>query len=132
MQYYFTGLEGHVELVGWSWFGASCNVLAFLLLLFPKTRRNPVTMNIGCVLVFVGVFIEKGIGLVLPGFTPGVLGGFYEYFPSRAELMIAIGIVGVGTLVFTLLSKAAIPLTFSEPLEWDSQPTQWRRGWRVE
>ncbi|MHC4504525.1 MAG: NrfD/PsrC family molybdoenzyme membrane anchor subunit [Planctomycetota bacterium] len=121
MQYYFTGLEGHVDLVGWSWFGASCNVLAFLLLLIPRTRRNPITMNLGCVLVFIGVFIEKGIGLVLPGFTPGVLGDFYEYYPSRQELMICVGIVGAGTLVFTLLSKAAIPLTFSEPLEWDNQ-----------
>jgi Ni/Fe-hydrogenase subunit HybB-like protein len=78
-------------------------------------------MNLGCVLVFVGVFIEKGIGLVLPGFTPGVLGEFYEYFPSRQELMICVGIVGAGALVFTLLSKAAIPLTFSEPLEWEDQ-----------
>jgi Ni/Fe-hydrogenase subunit HybB-like protein len=121
MQYYFTGLEGHVELVGWSWFGASCNVLAFILLLLPVTRKNPVTMNIGCGLVFIGVFIEKGIGLVLPGFTPGVLGEFYSYSPSRVEMMICIGIAGAGVLTFTLLSKAAIPLTFSEPLEWANQ-----------
>jgi molybdopterin-containing oxidoreductase family membrane subunit len=121
MQYYFTGIKGHVDLVGWAWFGASCNVLAFLLLLMPRTRKNPITMNLGCALVFIGVFIEKGIGLVLPGFTPGTLGEVYEYFPSRPEVMIGIGIAGVGVLVFTLLSKAAIPLTFSEPLEWDSQ-----------
>ena len=31
--------------------------------------------------------------------------------------MIAIGIVGVGMLVFTLLSRVAIPLTFSESLD---------------
>lgn len=117
MQYYFRGIEGHLGLVGWAWFGASCNVLAFMLLLIPRTRKNPITMNLGCVLVFMGVFIEKGVGLVLPGFTPGSLGEVYEYFPSRVELMIAIGIAGVGVLVFTLLSKAAIALTFSEPLE---------------
>jgi Ni/Fe-hydrogenase subunit HybB-like protein len=121
MQYYFTGIEGHIDLVGWAWFGASCNVLAFLLLLIPRTRKNPFTMNVSCVLVFVGVFIEKGVGLVLPGFTPGTLGEIYEYFPSRPEVMIGIGIAGVGMLVFTLLSKAAIPLTFSEPLDWDDQ-----------
>jgi len=119
MQYYFTGIEGHVSLVRWAWFGASCNILAFLLLLIPKTRKNPITMNFGCALVFVGVFIEKGIGLVLPGFTPGTLGEVYEYFPSRVEIMIGIGIAGVGVLVFTLLCRAAIPLTFSEPLEED-------------
>ena len=117
MQYYFRGIGDHVGLAGWAWFGATCNVLAFLLLLIPRTRKNLVTMNLGCVLVFVGVFIEKGVGLVLPGFTPGSLGEVYEYFPSRVEVMIAIGIVGVGILVFTLLSKAAIRLTFSEPLE---------------
>ena len=121
MQYYFRGIEGHLGLVGWAWFGASCNVLAFLLLLIPRTRKNPITMNLGCALVFVGVFIEKGIGLVLPGLTPGTLGEVYEYFPSRPEVMIGIGIVGVGVLVFTLLSKAAIPLTFSEPLEWEGE-----------
>ena len=119
MQYYFTGIGDHVGLAGWAWFGAACNVLAFLLLLIPRTRKNPITMNLGCALVFVGVFIEKGVGLVLPGFTPGSLGEVYEYFPSRVEVMIAIGIAGVGVLVFTLLSKAAIRLTFSEPLEED-------------
>jgi molybdopterin-containing oxidoreductase family membrane subunit len=120
MQYYFRGLEGHLSLVAWSWFGASCNVLAFVLLLIPKIRKNIITMNLGCVLVFIGVFIEKGVGLVLPGLTPGTLGELYEYFPSRPEVMIGIGIAGVGALVFTLLIKAAIPLTFREPYEGDS------------
>jgi Ni/Fe-hydrogenase subunit HybB-like protein len=74
-------------------------------------------MNLACALVFVGVFIEKGIGLVLPGFTPGTLGELYEYNPARVEVMIAIGVVGVGMLVFTLLSRVAIPLTLSESLD---------------
>jgi molybdopterin-containing oxidoreductase family membrane subunit len=114
MQYYFTGIGGHVGLVPWAWFGATCNITAFFLLLVPKTRKNRIIMDLSCVLVFVGVFIEKGIGLVLPGFTPGTLGELYEYSPSSVEVMIAIGVAGAGTLVFTLLSKVAIPLTFSE------------------
>ena len=114
MQYYFEGIQGHLSLVGWAWGGSLCNVTAFFLLLVPRTRKNPVTMNIGCFLVFVGVFIEKGIGLVLPGFTPGTLGEVYEYFPSRVELMICLGVAAVGVLVFTLLSKVAIPLAFHE------------------
>jgi Ni/Fe-hydrogenase subunit HybB-like protein len=117
MQYYFTGIGGHVGLVTWAWSGAACNITAFFLLLIPKTRKNRILMNLSCVLIFVGVFIEKGIGLVLPGFTPGTLGELYEYSPSRVELMIATGIVGVGMLVFTLLSRVAIPLTFSESLD---------------
>jgi hypothetical protein len=73
--------------VGWSWFGASCNVLAFLRLRIPKTRRNPITTNLGRMPVFIGGLNEKGVGLVLPGLTPGALGELYEYFPSRQEAM---------------------------------------------
>jgi nitrate/TMAO reductase-like tetraheme cytochrome c subunit len=91
--------------------------VAFLLLLIPTTRKDPVTMNIGCILVFFGVFIEKGIGLVLPGFTPGTLGEVYEYTPSLAEVMICIGVAGVGMLVFTLLTKIAIPLSMFRELD---------------
>ena len=114
MQYYFEGIGEHVSLVGWAWFGACCNLLAFALLLTPRIRNHPLTMNLGCTLVFVGVFIEKGIGLVLPGFTPGTLGEVYEYTPSSTELLILVGVVGVGILVFTLLCKVAIPLAFHE------------------
>lgn len=40
---------------------------AFLLYLIPQTRQNYVTLNIGCLLIFIGVYIEKGVGLVIPG-----------------------------------------------------------------
>ncbi len=121
MQYYFQGLGDHVRLVSWAWSGAACNITAFFLLLVPRTRKHPVTMNIACALVFVGVFIEKGIGLVLPGFTPGTLGEVYEYVPSMPEVMILVGVAGVGIFVFTILSKIAIPLTFREEGESESE-----------
>ena len=116
-EYYFTGLEGHVELVGWSWFGASCNVLAFLLLLIPKTRKNPVTMNIGCVLVFIGVFIEKGIGLVLPGLTPGTLGEVY--------LPLMKGSVGTALLLVFVDCVKELPATLLlRPFNYDTLATR--------
>jgi molybdopterin-containing oxidoreductase family membrane subunit len=117
LQYYFQGIGSHIGLTFWAWTGAACNIVAFLLLLIPKTRNDMLTMNIGCVLVFVGVFVEKGIGLVLPGFTPGTLGELYEYTPSLPEMMICVGIAGVGTLVFTLLAKIAIPLSMFHQAE---------------
>jgi Ni/Fe-hydrogenase subunit HybB-like protein len=67
------------------------------------------------------VFIEKGIGLVLPGLSPGTLGMLYEYNPSMVEVMISIGIVGVGALIFTVYSKVAIPLAFHRPYEADKE-----------
>jgi molybdopterin-containing oxidoreductase family membrane subunit len=112
IQFYFSGHSGEGGLGAWAWTGAACNVIAFILLLIPKTRRWLVTLNIACVLVFVGVFIEKGIGLVLPGFFPGTLGETYEYVPSLQELKVGAGIAAIGCLVFSVLSKAAIPLAF--------------------
>ena len=79
-----------------------------LLFLIPATRRNLVTLNLGCVLIFVGVYIEKSIGLVVPGFTPSVLGEIYEYDPTMNEFLVGLGILGVGALLFTLMSRVAI------------------------
>ena len=104
-----------MHLHNWALSAAACNLFAFFLLLIPKTRNNHTALNIGCILVIVGVFIEKGIGLVLPGLMPGVLGEWYEYYPSIVEIMISIGVAGAGALVFTLFTKAAIPLTFRKP-----------------
>jgi Ni/Fe-hydrogenase subunit HybB-like protein len=114
IKFYFSGLGDEMKIVRWAWFGSACNVLAFFMLLVPKIRKNHITLNIGCLMVIAGVFIEKGIGLVLPGLTPGTLGEVYSYDPSIVEVMISIGIVGVGAFVFTVFSKAAVPLAFQK------------------
>ena len=77
----------------------------------PATRKNVITLNLGCVLIWCGVYIEKGIGLVVPGFTPSTLGEIYEYSPTMTEFQVAFGIFAVGALVFTFLSRVAIALT---------------------
>jgi len=74
LEYLFLGLGDKKALVPWAWTSVICSVVAFVLFVIPATRRHPVTLNIGCGMIFVGVFIEKGIGLVVPGFTPSVLG----------------------------------------------------------
>lgn len=110
VQYLFQGLHGHSALVPWIWTAMVFNLTAFFIFLIPDTRRNNVTLIIGCVLVFVGVYIEKGMGLVIPGFIPDVLHEIYEYAPSGIELLLSIGIWATGLLVFTLLLRVAIPI----------------------
>jgi len=85
-------------------------VIAFLLFLFPATRRNLVTLNLGCLLIYAGVYIEKGLALVIPGMTPDTLGEFYEYVPTLSEVRVGAGIFAIGFLVFTVLCKIAIPI----------------------
>jgi molybdopterin-containing oxidoreductase family membrane subunit len=93
-------------------------VVAFLLFLVPRTRRNYVTLNLGCLLIWAGVYIEKGMGLIIPGMTPDTLGQIYEYKPTLTEWGIAAGVFGIGFLVFTMLVKIAVPIlvgTFRAP-----------------
>ena len=109
-QYLWQGIGNHRALVPFAWFSLICSVLAFLIFVVRKTRMNWVTLNIGCVLIFSGVYIEKGMGLVIPGMTPDTLGEIYEYTPSAVEWMVAIGVFGLGALVFTTLVNVAVPI----------------------
>jgi molybdopterin-containing oxidoreductase family membrane subunit len=109
-QYLFSGVHGHNALVPFAWASLIASVVAFLLFLFPATRRNLVTLNIGCLLIYTGVYIEKGMALVIPGMTPDTLGEFYEYVPTLVEVRIGAGIFAAGFLIFTLLCKVAIPI----------------------
>jgi molybdopterin-containing oxidoreductase family membrane subunit len=86
------------------------NVIAFIIFLIPQTRKRLSTLNLGCILVIIGVWIEKGPGFVIPGFVPDPLGEIFEYIPNLVELMVSFGIWALGLLVFTLLMKVAIPI----------------------
>jgi molybdopterin-containing oxidoreductase family membrane subunit len=110
MAYLFTGLHGHNNLVPWIWTAMGFNIIGFLLFLYPKTRKNFITLNIGCVLLFVGIWIEKGMGLIIPGFIPDALGEIYEYAPSRKEILIGMGIWALGGMLYTLFSRAVIAI----------------------
>jgi molybdopterin-containing oxidoreductase family membrane subunit len=89
-------------------------VLAFALFVVPATRRNWVTLNAGCLATYAGCYIEKGMGLIIPGFTPDTLGEIYEYAPTLTELRVAAGIFALGFLIFTLLLKVAVPVLLGE------------------
>lgn len=110
MQYLFQGLHGHTSLVPYIWTAMFFNVTAFLLFLIPQTRENYVTLNIGCVLIFIGVYIEKGMGLVIPGLAPDVLGEIYDYSPTGIEFLVTMGIWATGFFVYTMLLRVAIPI----------------------
>ncbi|MEW6740078.1 MAG: sulfate reduction electron transfer complex DsrMKJOP subunit DsrP [Nitrospirota bacterium] len=110
IKYLYFGIHGKASLVPWIWLATILNVTAFSLFLHPKTRENFKTLNLGCIFVIIGVYIEKGMGLVIPGFVPDTLGEIYEYFPTMREVLITIGIWAAGALIYTLLLKFAIPI----------------------
>jgi len=110
IHYLFFGLGGFNSLQMWIWFALALNLIAVVILMIHPLRRNTLMLNIACVLAFIGIWIEKGMGLVIPGFIPTPLGEIFEYMPTSVELSVAAGIWAFGILVFTLLAKAVIAI----------------------
>jgi Ni/Fe-hydrogenase subunit HybB-like protein len=134
-KYLFQGLHGHNQLVPWIWTAMAMNVTAFFLFLVPSTRKRFKTLNLGCLLIIIGVWIEKGPGLIIPGFVPDPLGEIYDYMPNLLELMVSFGIWATGLLIFTLLMKVAIPIqtgqfTHVEYVERTYRLEEERQAWK--
>ncbi len=104
-QYLFAGLAGHHNLVPWMWTSAVLAFAALGILTIPRIRRNDGWLAVACVAVFVSLWIEKGLGLVITGFIPSPLEAITEYVPTGAEIAITLGIWAVGFLILTLLYK---------------------------
>ncbi len=108
-KYLFFGLHGYNNLVPWIWTALTFNIISMLLLMSPLTRKIGY-LNIACVLAVVGIWIEKGMGLIIPGFIPSPLGEIVEYVPTWNEILVCVGIWSFGFLVYTILLKFAIPI----------------------
>jgi len=63
-----------------------------------------------CGALFVGIWVEKGIGLVIPGFIPSPLGEIVEYTPTWVELWVTAAIWAMGLFVLTVLVRVALPI----------------------
>ncbi len=113
-RYWYFGVGGHHTLVPYAWSAVALNLVSFALFISPTTRRNILTLNIGCLATYAGVYIEKGMGLIIPGLTPDTLGEIYEYYPTLTELRVAAGIFALGFLLFTLMLKVAVPISLGE------------------
>jgi molybdopterin-containing oxidoreductase family membrane subunit len=113
-RYLFFGLDGRNALVPWIWAAIGLNVAATITLMVHPLRRNPRWLIPACIVLFVAIWIEKGIGLVIPGFVPSPLGEVVEYVPTLVELGVTIGVWAVGLFVLTVLVKVAIPIELGE------------------
>jgi Ni/Fe-hydrogenase subunit HybB-like protein len=108
-KYLFVGLHGYHALVPWIWTAIAFNLTAMVLLLLPVSRSLR-WLNLTCVLCIVGIWIEKGMGLVIPGFIPTPLGEMVEYWPSLNETLVCFGIWAFGLLCYTVFLRMAVPI----------------------
>ncbi len=106
--YLYFGLKGHNSLVPWIWTAISMNLVGTLTLAFNPGRNNPKVLFPACVLLFLGIWIEKGMGLIVPGLVPSPLGEVVSYAPSWVEISIALGVLALGIFIVTVLIRPAL------------------------
>jgi molybdopterin-containing oxidoreductase family membrane subunit len=112
-KYLFFGLNGRTALVPWIWTALAMNLVATVLLLLPASRGLK-TLNVACVLSIIGIWIEKGMGLIVPAFIPTSLGEVVEYAPTVHEVLICLGIWALGLLIYTVLVRVSVPVLAGE------------------
>ena len=109
-QYLFFGLEGHDSLVPWIWTAISLNIIGTLLFAFDPSKGRSGYLMVAAVSLFTGIWIEKGFGLIIPGFVPSPMGEVVDYTPSFNEILITLGILATGAFVVTILIKPALKI----------------------
>ena len=108
IQYLFVGLHGHGALVPWMWASMLLMVAGIVLTVTPATRRNETSLMIACIVIILGTWIDKGLGMISGGFVPNPLHEVTEYAPTMPEIGITLGVYAIGALVLTVLYKMAV------------------------
>ncbi|CAN5141616.1 hypothetical protein BH11PLA2_BH11PLA2_33010 [soil metagenome] len=69
----------------------------------------------------VGIWIEKGMGLIIPGFIPSTLHEVVEYMPSLTEWKVTAGIWALGLLLLTVMLKVCVAV-FTNKMTGTAEP----------
>lgn len=107
-EYLFLGLNGNASLVPWMWTSTMLAVISVILLVVPRTRKAEKILAPTCVLIFLSLWIDKGIGLIVGGFVPSPLGAVTGYAPTLPEIAIVLGIWAAGFLMVTVFYKITL------------------------
>ena len=120
-RYLYFGLDGHSPLVPWMWSALGLLTTALVLLIIPAARQNERILAASCAAVFVGTWIDKGLGLITGGFVPTPLHEVVDYIPTIPEALVSLGIYGVGLTIITVLLKIAVAVKKeTADLKWTS------------
>jgi Ni/Fe-hydrogenase subunit HybB-like protein len=114
LQYLLFGHNGLTALVPWFWVSVVALIGSFILLLIPSVRKDQKKLPYICAVVFLGIWVEKGMGLMIPGSIPTPVGEFTEYYPTLIEIANCLGNWAIGFIVLTFLLKGAIGILLGE------------------
>ncbi|SDO89987.1 sulfate reduction electron transfer complex DsrMKJOP subunit DsrP [Desulforhopalus singaporensis] len=114
LDYLFFGLEhhGHVynNLVPFMWTSVFLCFGSLALFGYMKIAKvyTDTLMAIGCIAIFIALWLDKGLGFVMGGLAVSPLEEVVEYYPTANEIGITLGIWATGFFVLTMLYKIAV------------------------
>ena len=105
----FFGHGGHLLWVNyWMWAAVIMAFSCLAILIPPKLRTHPTLMPIALAMLVAASWIDKGLGLLVGGFTPNMFETITPYMPTCKEIAVALGVYAVGALVLSLLWRIAL------------------------
>lgn len=113
LRYLLLGLNGHHALVPWAWLGAFLEIAAAVFFALPETSlaraerwwKKVPSADVACGGALVGIWFNKGMSLVIPGFVPSQLGEIVEYVPSLVEALVSLGVWCFGFVALSVLLR---------------------------
>ncbi len=106
--YLFSGLEGHSLMVPFMWVAVVLGLGCLVLLIPNSLREKTPTLVAGLIMLVIASWIDKGLGLLIGGFTPNPFETVTPYFPTVPEIMVSLMVFAMGGLVLTVLWKIAV------------------------
>ncbi len=110
LQYLYLGLDGNTKLVPWMWTSAILSIVSLVFLIIPQLRNNHKMLFLTSIMVFLSIWIDKGLGLVITGFIPTPFGKVVQYWPTIPESLISLSIWAFGFFMITIFYKIALSI----------------------
>jgi len=104
-QYLLFGLDGKSGAVVYAWSSIVFTILAMIILVIPRFRKNKLWLTIACFLTILGLWIDKGLNMISVGFVPNPMNVVVEYSTKWTEILLTIGLYAFGALIFSALCK---------------------------
>ncbi|HIJ79611.1 MAG: polysulfide reductase NrfD [Desulfobulbaceae bacterium] len=123
---YYSNIPGHMHTLDYLFFGLGhgdhvfnnlvpfmrasvvMGVIGIITLFLSRVKKCDGMLAIACILIFISLWIDKGLGLVLGGFVPTPLEYVVEYVPSAVELGITAAVWATGFFILTILYKLVV------------------------
>jgi molybdopterin-containing oxidoreductase family membrane subunit len=105
--YQYATLHGLWGMTVWMWLSALLMICALAVLYIPEFRKSYRALALASGCVFLSLWMEKGLALIVGGFEPSPLGTLTAYRPTWPEWTITAGIWALGALMLTIFYKIA-------------------------